>query len=96
MEQLSGLQNLHLHLESAAAPMHASSLTIYDPASARGGKVGFHEIQRFFAERAHRSPVFRRHLAALPFSLARPYWVDDAGFDLEFHLRHIALPRPGD
>ena len=96
MEQLTGLQNLYLHLESGAAPMHASSLMIYDPGSAPSGKVGFHDIQRFFAERAHRSPVFRRRLVSLPLAVTRPYWVDDAGFDLEFHLRHIALPRPGD
>jgi WS/DGAT/MGAT family acyltransferase len=96
MEQLTGPENLYLDLESESLPMHVSSLTIYDRSSAPGGKVEFHEIQRFFAERAHRSPVFRRRLVTLPLSLARPYWIDDPGFDIEFHLRHIALPKPGD
>ncbi len=96
MEQLTGPENLYLDLESDGLPMHVSSLTIYDRSSAPGGKVEFHDIQRFFAERAHRSPAFRRRLVTLPLSLARPYWIDDPGFDIEFHLRHIALPKPGD
>ena len=96
MEQLTGLENLYLQLESESAPMHASSLTIYDPRSAPSGSVAFHDIQRFFAERSQRAGVFRRRLVRLPLSIARPYWLDDAGFDIEFHLRHIALPKPGD
>ena len=41
-------------------------------------------------------PSLRRKLAHLPFELDRPYWVDDPDFDLEFHVRQLALPRPGD
>ncbi len=96
MEQLTGLENLYLHLESDGMPMHVSSLTIYDRSSAPSGRVEFRDIQQFFVERAHRSPVFRRRLVTLPLAVARPYWIDDPGFDIEFHLRHIALPRPGD
>jgi WS/DGAT/MGAT family acyltransferase len=95
MEQLKGSESLYLHLEAAGMPMHLSSLTIYDPASAPGGDVEFTDIQRFFSERAYRSPIFRRRLAELPLGFARPYWIEDAGFDIEFHLRHIALPKPG-
>jgi WS/DGAT/MGAT family acyltransferase len=96
MEQLTGIQSLYLQLESGAMPMHASSLTIYDRSTAHGRDIDFGVIQRFIAERANRSPIFRRRLATLPLSLARPYWIDDPGFDVEFHLRHIALPKPGD
>ncbi len=96
MEQLTGLQNLYLHLESSAAPMHASSLTIYDRRKGPSGPTTFQDIQRFFIERSQRAGVFRRRLVKLPFSVARPYWIDDAGFDIEYHLRHIALPKPGD
>jgi WS/DGAT/MGAT family acyltransferase len=96
MEQLTGLQNLYLHLESGSVPMHGSSLTIYDRRTAPSGRVEFQDIQRFFAERTQRSEIFRRRLAMLPFSVARPYWIEDAGFDIEYHLRHIALPKPGD
>ena len=38
----------------------------------------------------------RRRLLRLPLGLDRPYWVDDERFDLEYHVRHIALPKPGD
>lgn len=96
MEQLTGRQCLYLNLESPRAPMHASSLMIYDPSTAPSGRVHFADIQRFFADRLHRSAIFRRRIVSMPLSIARPYWVDDAAPDLGFHLRHIALPRPGD
>jgi WS/DGAT/MGAT family acyltransferase len=95
MEPLKGSESLYLHLESDGMPMHVSSLTIYDPATAPGGNVEFRDIQRFFADRAYRSPIFQRRLASLPLGLARPYWITDPGFDIEFHLRHLALPKPG-
>jgi diacylglycerol O-acyltransferase / wax synthase len=95
MERLRGIESLYLHVETGSMPMHLSTLTIYDPGTAPGGAVEFTDIQRFFAERAYRSAIFRRRVAGLPLGLARPYWVEDPGFDIEFHLRHIALPKPG-
>jgi diacylglycerol O-acyltransferase / wax synthase len=95
MERLKGIESLYLHVETGSMPMHMSTLTIYDPGTAPGGAVAFTDIQRFFAERAYRSAIFRRRLARLPLGLARPYWIEDPGFDIEFHLRHIALPKPG-
>ena len=49
-----------------------------------------------FENRLDRSPIFRRKLTEVPFNLDQPYWIDDPDFDLEFHVRHIALPKPGD
>ena len=40
-------------------------------------------------------PLFRRRLVAVPFGLDQPYWVDDPDFDIEFHVRALALPSPG-
>jgi diacylglycerol O-acyltransferase len=96
VERLTGLESLYLRLETDSMPMNVSSLTIYDRSAAPGGRVDFADIQRFIAERDYRAGLFRRRLAALPLSLARPYWIDDSGFDIEFHVRHIALPKPGD
>ena len=96
MKRLTGLESLYLRLETDSMPMNMSSLTIYDRSAAPGGTVEFADIQRFIAERAYRAGLFRRRLATLPLSLARPYWVDDPGFDIEFHVRHLALPKPGD
>jgi len=95
MEQLKGIESLYLHLETGGMPMHLSSMTVYDPSSAPGGNVEFADIQRFFSARAYRSSIFRRRLAQLPLGVARPYWIEDRGFDIEFHLRHVALPKPG-
>jgi diacylglycerol O-acyltransferase len=96
MERLTGLESAYLRLETDRTPMNVSSLTIYDRSAAVGSKAEFADIQRYIAERAFRAPLFRRRLVALPLSVANPYWVDDPGFDIEFHVRHIALPKPGD
>ncbi|WP_405241353.1 WS/DGAT/MGAT family O-acyltransferase [Lentisalinibacter salinarum] len=96
MQQLTGLDASFLYLETAATPMHVGSLCIYDQSTAAGGHVTFKQIIRFFEERLHKAKTFRRRLANVPLGLARPYWIEDPEFDLEFHLRHIALPKPGD
>ncbi len=56
----------------------------------------FRDILRHFGERLGTNPVFRRRLVAVPHGVDRPYWIDDPDLDLEFHVRHIALPEPGD
>lgn len=96
MERLSGLQGYLLQMDSDTSPGHVSSLGIYDPASAPSGVVGFADVQRFLAARIHRHGLFRRRVAALPLNLARPYWVDQDGFDIEYHVRRTALPKPRD
>ncbi|MEM8547871.1 MAG: wax ester/triacylglycerol synthase family O-acyltransferase, partial [Pseudomonadota bacterium] len=96
MEQLSGLDASFVYMETANTPMHIGSLAIYDQSTAPGGHVRFKDILAFYEERLHRSSVFRRRLARVPMSLDHPYWIEDPDFDLEFHVRHIALPKPGD
>jgi WS/DGAT/MGAT family acyltransferase len=71
-------------------------LLIYDPSTAPDGKVTFKGILEELGARLHLSDVFRRRLIELPGGLGRPYWVDDPRFDLEYHVRHIGLPQPGD
>jgi len=76
--------------------MHIGSLAIYDQSTAPGGQVTFKDILDFFEKRLHKARSFRQRLARVPLSLDHPYWIEDPDFDLEFHIRHIALPRPGD
>jgi WS/DGAT/MGAT family acyltransferase len=71
-------------------------LLIYDPSTAPGGKVTFKGILEEIDARLHLADVFRRRLTGLPGGLHRPYWVEDPNFDLEYHVRHIGLPQPGD
>ena len=96
MQQLSGLDASFLYLETANTPMHIGSLCIYDQSTAPGGHVRFKDILKFYEERLHRARVFRQRLARVPLSLDHPYWIEDPDFDREFHVRHIALPAPGD
>jgi WS/DGAT/MGAT family acyltransferase len=58
--------------------------------------VRFKDILRLFQSRLHLAPIFRRKLVEVPFGLDYPWWIEAADFDLEFHVRHIALPKPGD
>ncbi len=96
MQQLSGIDTLFLSQESERTPLHISPLLIYDPSTAPGALVQFKDILRLLQSRLHLAPIFRRKLAEVPFGLDYPYWIEAEDFDLEFHVRHIALPRPGD
>ncbi len=96
MEQLTGMDASFLYSETNTAPMHIGPLFIYDVSTAPNGFVRFKDILRTFEQRLDRSTVFRRKLATVPLSLDQPSWVEDENFDLECHVRHIALPKPGD
>lgn len=76
--------------------MHIGSLLIYNPATAPGGFVRYKDILRFFESRMQLSRTMRQRLVRVPFDLDYPYWVEDKDFDLEYHVRHVALPKPGD
>lgn len=96
MEQLSGLDSSFLYFETPHTPMHIGAIAIYDPSTAPNSFVRFKDILRFIEERLHMAKSFRRKLANVPLSLDYPYWVDDSEFDIEYHVRHMALPQPGD
>ncbi|HET9044341.1 MAG TPA: wax ester/triacylglycerol synthase family O-acyltransferase [Burkholderiales bacterium] len=96
MKQLSGADSMFLQFERGNNFMHVASLSIYDPSTAPGGGVRFKDVLRFFASRVAQFPQFRRRLVSLPLSLDRPYWIESPTIDVEFHVRHIALPHPGD
>lgn len=96
MKLLSGMDSLFLHMEQANQYMHVAGLGIYDPSTAPGGKVRFKQILDFFARRLDSAKVFRRRLVVAPLGLDRPYWIDEGDIDTEYHVRHTALPQPGD
>jgi len=96
MKQLTGIDSFILYGERGHNHAHVATLALYDPAAAPGGKVRFKDILRQFGERLDASPVFRRRIETVPFGLDRPYWNETDEIDVEFHVRHIALPRPGD
>ena len=96
MRQLTAQDAAFLYLESQGAHLHLTGLYIYDQSTAPGGIVRHKDLLRYIESRLHTSPVFRQKLVSLPLSVDYPYWVDDEQFDLEFHVRHIALPEPRD
>ncbi|MAA87334.1 MAG: wax ester/triacylglycerol synthase family O-acyltransferase [Haliea sp.] len=96
MRQLTGLDASFLYMETANAPMHISGLGIYDQSTVPGGKLRFKEIIDNVQNRMLALPTMTQRLMTVPFEMDHPYWVTDGTFDAEFHIRHIALPKPGD
>lgn len=96
MQQLSSFDALMVFAENSRTPMHVSPFFIYDVSTAPGGFVRFKDILRVFETRIAQAPILRRKLVRVPFDLDEPYWADDPVFDLEQHIHHLALPKPGD
>lgn len=96
MRQLSGHDAGFLYADTAHANANVSLLHIHDQSTAPGGVVRFKSILAHIERRLSASSLFRQRLQRVPLGLDHPYWVDDAFFDLEYHVRHIALPKPGD
>src|ERR1700746_2048872 len=94
MQQLSGLDASFLALETANTTGHVGGLSVLDPRDAPE-PLTLARLTEVMAERLPLVPVLRRKLLNGPFGLDQPYWVDDADFDIEYHVREIALPRPG-
>jgi diacylglycerol O-acyltransferase len=94
VNHLSGLDATFLHLETPEMPMHVGSLNVLD--LPKGYKGDFYEdAKAFMASRIHLADVFTRKLALMPFDLSNPVWVQDEDIDLDYHVRHITLPKPG-
>jgi WS/DGAT/MGAT family acyltransferase len=94
VQQLSGLDSSFLNMETPTTYGHVSGLAIFDPSTA-AEPVTLDAIKGLLEERMHLVPVYRRRLAEVPFGLDHPYWIEDPDFDLDFHVRHIAVPPPG-
>lgn len=94
MRQLSSLDSGFLMIESPTTVGHVASLMVVDP-GAGGDSWGLGSVRALLAARLHLFPILRQRLVEVPLGISRPYWVDDPGFDLDFHLRELALPPPG-
>jgi diacylglycerol O-acyltransferase / wax synthase len=94
MIHLSAMDASFLHLETPEMPMHVGSLQIADLPEGYAGDY-YEDVKQWMASRMHLASVFRRKLALMPFDLANPVWVDDEDVDLDYHVRHVILPRPG-
>ena len=95
MRQLTSVDAQFLALENARQSGHVGGLAILDPSTTPTGKLELTDVQQMLAERLPLLPPMRWRLAEVPFGLDYPYWVDDPDFDLDFHVRELALPPPG-
>ena len=94
MRQLSGMDATFLNMETPSTFGHVSSLNLFDVSAV--GSDGFFEATRGLVEQRLGLLVpFRRRLVEVPLGLDLPYWIEDPDFDLDFHVRHHAVPAPG-
>jgi len=96
-ERLSALDASFLALEDASCHMHIGAVATFDaaPLLDSNGHLDIERIRGLMEVGIHRVPRYRQRLAWPPL-LRHPVWVDDARFNLHYHLRHTHLPPPGD
>lgn len=90
MDRLSALDFSFLTNESSASHMHVGAICIFE-----GPPMDYVALLEHVRSRLQLVPRFRQKLAFPPAPTGRPFWVDDPAFNLEYHIRHSALPAPG-
>jgi WS/DGAT/MGAT family acyltransferase len=96
LRQLSYEDAAFLYADNDHANANVTLVMVYDPSTAPAGRLRFQGLLQHVASRLHRVPVLRQRLLRVPLELDTPYWIEDERFDLEYHVRHVALPEPGD
>src|SRR5436305_9745616 len=89
-ERLSTLDALFLELEDRTAHMHVGAVATFE-----GPAPQYREFLRLIEARLEQVPRYRQRVLPVPLKQGRPVWVDETQFDLEYHVRHTALPAPG-
>lgn len=92
MERLHSSDMAQLAIESASTPMHPATLAVFDSAES---DFDYRSLLSLVADRLAFVPRYRQRLMTVPGRLARPVWADDDSFDVGYHVRQSALPRPG-
>ncbi len=94
MRQLTGLDAQFLAFETPRQSGHFSGLTILDPSTRPNGRIELADVRGMIAERLALLAPFRWRLREVPLGLDYPYWIDDQDFDLDYHVRELALAPP--
>jgi WS/DGAT/MGAT family acyltransferase len=89
VQAVSGMDATFLYGETPTSHMHVGSVLVIE------GSLEFSTFRDTIHARLHMIPKLRQRLMYVPFSIDHPYWVDDPNFDIDLHVRHIALPKPG-
>ena len=94
MHKLSGMDAMFLYLETDKTPMHIAGLSVCQPPAGYDGNP-FEDFRAQIAARLHEVPAFHRKLVATPFDIDHPVWVNADTVDLDYHIQHDCLPKPG-
>src|SRR3954469_6002159 len=89
-DRLSAVDASFLAQEKESAHMHVGAVMVFE-----GPPPSYDEFVEQVESRMHLVPRYRQKLAFPRFEMGRPMWVDDPSFNLEYHVRHTALPKPG-
>jgi diacylglycerol O-acyltransferase len=93
MKRLTGLDGVTLHGETSVMPTHVLAVLFCDTATR--GELTARAVLRVLAERTAATTGFRQRLLTKPFGLGQPVWVEDPEFNVDDHLHHVRLPKPG-
>ncbi len=91
-DRLSPLDVSFLYMEELTTPMHVGGVVIFEVPE---GGFDYERLVRLIRGRINLVPRYRQRVRWVPGHLANPVWVDDENFDVTYHVRRSALPRPG-
>lgn len=94
MEHLSTVDASFLHLETPETPMHVASLMLLNLPDGYDGDF-LTDLRTMIGKRMHLASMLTRKLAPMPFELTEPVWIEDHEIDLDHHIRHLTLRKPG-
>src|ERR1700761_6542292 len=91
-DRLSPLDVSFLYLETPTTAMHVGGVAIFEPVD----DFDYDALVDLVSQRIALVPRYRQKIRWVPGRLANPVWIDDESFDISYHVRRSALPRPGD
>lgn len=91
-DRLTSLDSSFLYMEEATTPMHVGSVMVFQPPDEG---FDYERLVSLISNRISYVPRYRQWVREVPGRIANPVWVDDENFDLSYHVRRSALPRPG-
>ena len=90
MDRMSALDSGFYFAESENTPMHVGSVAVFE-----GPAPGYGDVVRLLLSKLPLVPRYRQRVREVPLQLGRPMWVDDPHFQILYHVRHTAVPSPG-
>jgi hypothetical protein len=96
-DRLTALDASFLHMERLEHPMHVGAMSVLEgePFFDANGHFRIGDVRDLVLSRLPLLPRFRKRLMDVPYDMGRPIWIDDDRFDITYHVRHTALPKPG-